>query len=97
MHAPVGLAVAHEGAQVAEPHPIPSAQFGGRHIRVDRAAERSKGIHGGGTHVLYEPSRSVFVGNLPFDIQVPKQAQRVRNRSASLAARHSLARQRPAT
>lgn len=47
-----------------------AAQFEGRHMRVDRAAERSKSIHGGGTHVLYEPNRSVFVGNLPFDIQV---------------------------
>lgn len=47
-----------------------AAQFEGRHVRVDWAAQRSVGIRGGGTRVLYEPGRSVFVGNLPFDIQV---------------------------
>jgi hypothetical protein len=41
----------------------------GRHIRVDRAAQRSSSIKGGGTNVLYDAGRSIFVGNLPFDIQ----------------------------
>lgn len=45
-------------------------QFEGRHIRVDRAAERSRSIRGGGVSVLYDPGRSIFVGNLPFDVQV---------------------------
>ncbi|BDA45860.1 probable nucleolar protein 12 at C-terminar half [Coccomyxa sp. Obi] len=42
-------------------------EFEGRHIRVDRAAAVSKGIEGGGTQVLYDSARSIFVGNLPFD------------------------------
>ncbi|CAL8470540.1 g10082 [Coccomyxa elongata] len=42
-------------------------EFEGRHIRVDRAAAVSKGIEGGGTQILYDSARSVFVGNLPFD------------------------------
>lgn len=42
-------------------------QFEGRHIRVDRAAAVSKGIEGGGTQILYDSARSLFVGNLPFD------------------------------
>lgn len=46
------------------------SQFEGRHIRVDRAAAVSKSIQGGGTAVLYDSARSVFVGNLPFDVQV---------------------------
>jgi hypothetical protein len=45
-------------------------QFEGRHIRVDRAAAVSKGTAGGGTQVIYDSARSVFVGNLPFDTQV---------------------------
>ena len=47
-----------------------SLQFEGRHIRVDLAAGVSKSIRGGGKNVLYDPSKSVFLGNLPFDITV---------------------------
>ena len=45
-------------------------QFEGRHIRVDLAAGVSKSIRGGGKNVLYEPGKSVFLGNLPFDVVV---------------------------
>ena len=45
-------------------------QFEGRHIRVDLAAGVSKSIRGGGKNVLYDPGKSVFLGNLPFDITV---------------------------
>lgn len=37
---------------------------------MDRAAAVSKGTAGGGTQVIYDSARSVFVGNLPFDTQV---------------------------
>ena len=45
-------------------------QFEGRHIRVDLAAGVSKSIRGGGKNVLYDSGKSVFLGNLPFDVVV---------------------------
>ncbi|KAK9843654.1 hypothetical protein WJX81_001246 [Elliptochloris bilobata] len=56
------------------------AELDGLHLRVDIAAKpRSQGGGGGGSQapaaagepgaVLYDPARSVFVGNLPFDVQ----------------------------
>lgn len=56
---------------------LAGAQNEGRHVRVDWAAQRRAGIRGGGTHVLYEPGRSMFVGNLPLDIQVRGAAPRL--------------------
>ena len=38
------------------------------HIRVDRAGQSAHG--GAGGSVVYERNRTVFVGNLPFDVEV---------------------------
>lgn len=43
-------------------------QVRGLHIRVDRAGQSAHGSAGG--NVMYERSRTVFVGNLPFDVEV---------------------------
>ena len=43
-------------------------QVGGLHIRVDRAGQSAHGSTGGS--VMYERNRTVFVGNLPFDVEV---------------------------
>ena len=43
-------------------------QVGGLHIRVDRAGQSAHGSAGGS--VMYERNRTVFVGNLPFDVEV---------------------------
>ena len=43
-------------------------QLDSRHIRVDRAGQSAHGSAGG--NVVYERSRTVFVGNLPFDVEV---------------------------
>ncbi|KAL0018164.1 hypothetical protein WJX79_001755 [Trebouxia sp. C0005] len=40
----------------------------GRHIRVDRAGQSTHGSAGGS--VMYERNRTVFLGNLPFDVEV---------------------------
>lgn len=37
---------------------------------MDLAAGVSKSIRGGGKNVLYDSSKSVFLGNLPFDVTV---------------------------
>ncbi|KAL0026925.1 hypothetical protein WJX77_012495 [Trebouxia sp. C0004] len=39
----------------------------GRHIRVDRAGQSAHGSAGG--NVMYERNRTVFLGNLPFDVE----------------------------
>lgn len=39
----------------------------GRHIRVDRAGQSAHGSAGGS--VMYERNRTVFLGNLPFDVE----------------------------
>ena len=58
-------------------------QYDGLHLRVDLAAKPRRGGSSAGVGagdeapaaagsqgaVLYEPARSVFVGNLPFDVQ----------------------------
>ena len=43
-------------------------QVGGLHIRVDRAGQGAHGSAAG--NVMYERNRTVFVGNLPFDVEV---------------------------
>lgn len=43
-------------------------QVEGLHIRVDRAGQSAHGSAGGS--VMYERNRTVFVGNLPFDVEV---------------------------
>lgn len=57
--------------------PLSRAQHEGRHLRVDRAVEDRAipGKHGaapsgGGAGVVYEPSRSVFLGNLARSVEV---------------------------
>ena len=37
---------------------------------MDLAAGVSKSIRGGGKNVLYDSGKSVFLGNLPFDVVV---------------------------
>lgn len=43
-------------------------QLDGLHLRVDRAGQSAHGSAGG--NVVYERNRTVFVGNLPFDVEV---------------------------
>lgn len=45
-------------------------QVGGNHIRVDRACPPRKKLKGGDDTPLYDNRRTVFVGNLPFDVKV---------------------------
>jgi hypothetical protein len=47
------------------PFPLPGLQWEGHHLRVDRAAP--KGEKGG---VVFDPARSLFIGNLPLDVEV---------------------------
>jgi len=47
-------------------------QVDGRHIRVDRAGQSAHGSAGGS--VMYERNRTVFLGNLPFDVEVSHAA-----------------------
>jgi hypothetical protein len=44
---------------------LPGLQWEGHHLRVDRAAP--KGEKGG---VAFDPARSLFIGNLPLDVEV---------------------------
>ncbi|KAJ4829390.1 hypothetical protein Tsubulata_014533 [Turnera subulata] len=44
------------------------AVFAGNHIRVDRACPPHKKLKGEGT-AIYDNKRTVFVGNLPFDVK----------------------------
>lgn len=44
------------------------AMIGGNHIRVDRACPPRKKLKGDNSH-LYDNKRTVFVGNLPFDVK----------------------------
>ncbi|KZV47062.1 RNA recognition motif-containing family protein [Dorcoceras hygrometricum] len=44
------------------------AVIGGNHIRVDRACPPCKKLKGENSH-LYDNKRTVFVGNLPFDVK----------------------------
>ncbi|EPS65135.1 hypothetical protein M569_09644, partial [Genlisea aurea] len=48
--------------------------FGENHIRVDRACPPRKKIKGDSSN-LYDKKRTVFVGNLPFDVKVVKFSQ----------------------
>lgn len=48
---------------------ICSNQVGGNHIRVDRACPPRKKLKGDNPP-LYESKRTVFLGNLPFDVKV---------------------------
>ncbi|GAB2296443.1 hypothetical protein Dimus_030560 [Dionaea muscipula] len=43
-------------------------QFGGNHIRVDRACPPRKKLKGDSAP-LYDPKRTLFIGNLPFDVK----------------------------
>jgi hypothetical protein len=46
-------------------------QFNGKHIRVDTAtAPRKGGDNTGESGIEYDRTRSIFVGNLPFDVEV---------------------------
>ncbi|KAM7525448.1 hypothetical protein LguiA_015350 [Lonicera macranthoides] len=45
------------------------AVFGGNHIRVDRACPPRKKLKGEENALLYDNKRTVFVGNLPFDVK----------------------------
>lgn len=44
-------------------------QVGGNHIRVDRACPPRKKLKGDSSP-LFDNKRTVFVGNLPFDVKV---------------------------
>lgn len=55
-----------ESANAALSHNL--AELGGNHIRVDRAYPPCKKLKGE-NHFTYEYKRTVFVGNLPFDVQ----------------------------
>jgi hypothetical protein len=47
-------------------------QFEGLHLRVDRAAQNSQGGRSA-AGVVYDPTRTLFVGNLHLDIEVRSQ------------------------
>ncbi|XP_038905328.1 nucleolar protein 12 [Benincasa hispida] len=55
-----------ESAQAALSHNM--AVFAGNHIRVDRACPPHKKLKVG-NGPIYDPKRTVFVGNLPFDVK----------------------------
>ncbi|CAM8996928.1 unnamed protein product [Rhodiola kirilowii] len=55
-----------ESAQASLKHNM--AVFAGNHIRVDRACPPRKKLKGESTPI-YDNNRTVFVGNLPFDVQ----------------------------
>ncbi|XP_059275656.1 uncharacterized protein LOC132030162 [Lycium ferocissimum] len=55
-----------ESAQASLAHNM--AVVGGRHIRVDRACPPRKKMKGDNS-TLYDNKRTVFVGNLPFDVK----------------------------
>lgn len=55
-----------ESAQASLAHNM--AVVGGRHIRVDRACPPRKKMKGD-NNALYDNKRTVFVGNLPFDVK----------------------------
>lgn len=55
-----------ESAQASLAHNM--AMVGGRHIRVDRACPPRKKMKGDNS-ALYDNKRTVFVGNLPFDVK----------------------------
>ncbi|KAK9812953.1 hypothetical protein WJX72_006275 [[Myrmecia] bisecta] len=57
-------------------------ELGGLHVRVDRAAKKS--IGGSTAGVEYDRSRSVFVGNLPFDIEDEELIRLFNDRSDEL-------------
>jgi nucleolar protein 12 len=50
--------------------------FSGHHIRVDRAAPPKDADNAGAVH--YDSRRSVFVGNLPRDVEVRSQTPPLR-------------------
>ncbi|KAL6548046.1 hypothetical protein OROHE_009751 [Orobanche hederae] len=56
----------NESAQASLAHNM--AVVGGNHIRVDRACPPRKRLKGGDSP-LYDTKRTVFVGNLPFDVK----------------------------
>lgn len=60
---------------------------GGRHVRVAVLTSDRKGV-GASRDVEYEPRRSVFVGNLPFNVQV-SMGPRLEGSWCSAAARDS--------
>lgn len=46
-------------------------QIDGNHVRVDRACPPRKKLKGEGQDtLLYDSKRTVFIGNLPFDVKV---------------------------
>lgn len=46
-------------------------QFQGKHIRVDMAtAPRKEGAAGTSNAAEYDRTRSIFLGNVPFDVEV---------------------------
>lgn len=46
-------------------------QFQGKHIRVDMAtAPRKEGAVGTSNAAEYDRTRSIFLGNVPFDVEV---------------------------
>ncbi|XP_042007628.1 RNA-binding protein 34-like [Salvia splendens] len=55
-----------ESAQASLAHNM--AVVGGNHIRIDRACPPRKKLKGDNT-LLYENKRTVFLGNLPFDVK----------------------------
>ncbi|KAL3645553.1 hypothetical protein CASFOL_010733 [Castilleja foliolosa] len=56
-----------ESAQASLAHNM--AVVGGNHIRVDRACPPRKKLKGDNDSPLYDNKRTVFVGNLPFDVK----------------------------
>uniref|UniRef100_A0A0D9W1J7 RRM domain-containing protein n=1 Tax=Leersia perrieri TaxID=77586 RepID=A0A0D9W1J7_9ORYZ len=68
-----------QGARAALSHNM--ALFDGNHIRVDMACPPRKKLKGEGP--LYDRKRTVFVGNLPFDIKDEEMYQRFCGSSGS--------------
>ncbi|CAM6098278.1 unnamed protein product [Calypogeia fissa] len=64
-----GYVVFHkeESAKAALAHNM--TEFHGKHIRVDMATAPRKGDKIGESGIEYDRSRSIFVGNLPFDVE----------------------------
>lgn len=52
---------------------ILNVQFGGKHIRVDMAtAPRNDNMRRSSNGVEYDRTRSIFIGNVPFDVEVER-------------------------
>lgn len=51
-------------------------QIDGNHVRIDRACPPRKKQKGQDDAHLYDPKRTVFMGNLPFDVKVSSTSRK---------------------